>query len=83
MYNDNKNEGLSGHVINEFHYNRLCDLLKDCGGEVVMGNANAHNDKKLEPTIVLNPDRNSPLMRDEIFGPIWPLLTYKTIDEVI
>jgi len=31
----------------------------------------------------VNPDLNSPLMKDEIFGPILPILTYKSIDEAI
>lgn len=32
----------SGKMVNEFHYNRICDLLKDCGGEILHGNGNAH-----------------------------------------
>ena len=83
MFNDNTEEGMSGHVINEFHYNRLCDLFKDHGGEVVMGNSQAHVDRRLQPAIILNPAKDSPLMKDEIFGPIFPLLTYKNIDEAI
>jgi len=37
----------SGQVVNDVHYKRLCDLFKDHGGEVVLGNENAHMDNKL------------------------------------
>ena len=74
---------LRGRVINEKHYERLCSYFKDHGGEVIMGNENAHNDKYLQFSIILNPDKKSALMRDEIFGPILPILTYNNIDEAI
>jgi aldehyde dehydrogenase (NAD+) len=58
-------------------------LLADHKGTVIAGNPNAHLDKKLQPTIILNPSPNSPLMKEEIFGPILPIITFKTIDEAI
>jgi aldehyde dehydrogenase (NAD+) len=70
-------------MINEFHYNRVCELLKTCGGDVVFGNPNATEDKRLTMTVVLNPDLDSELMREEIFGPVFPLITYKTIEEAV
>ena len=73
----------SGKVINEFHYNRICDLLQDHGGEIVIGNKNTANDRDLKPTVVMNPSKDSPLMKGEIFGPILPVFTYKDIGETI
>lgn len=73
----------SGKIINEFHLRRICALLKDHGGDVYHGNAKAHEDLKLQPTIILEPDLKSDLMKDEIFGPIFPVLVYDEIDEVI
>jgi aldehyde dehydrogenase (NAD+) len=58
-------------------------LFKDHEGTVVYGNANAHNDKNLTPSIILNPSPDSPLMQDEIFGPILPIITTASIDEAI
>ena len=52
----------SGKVINSFHYKRLCGLLADHGGEVIYGNANAHNDLKLTLTVVKNPRKDCALM---------------------
>ena len=70
-------------MVNDFHKYRLCDLLKDHGGTVAIGNANAYEDKNLIPTVVMNPLEDSPLMREEIFGPILPIRTYRNIEEVV
>lgn len=40
-------------------------------------------DKWVEPTIVLNPSKDSDMMKNEIFGPILPVVEYKSIDEAI
>ena len=74
-----------GKVINEPSYNRLCDLMDpaDHKGKVIYGNPNAHKDRNLTPTIVLKPSVDSGVMKDEIFGPILPILTFTNIDEVI
>ena len=37
----------------------------------------------MEPTLIIKPDLNSPLMSDEIFGPILPILVYEDLDNVI
>lgn len=65
-----------GRVVNDFHLNRLCDLLKDHGGNVAIGNPRAYEDKNLTPTVIINPDVNSAVMKDEIFGPILPVYTF-------
>ena len=72
-----------GSIINDFHKNRVCDLLKDHQGTVVVGNANAHEDKNIIPTVVVNPNVDSALMKEEVFGPILPIITYADIDEAI
>lgn len=73
----------AGKVVNEMHYKRLCGMLADHGGEVVIGNANAHNDMYLKPTVILNPRKDAGCLSEEIFGPILPVITYKDIDEAI
>lgn len=83
LHKDGKCKDILGHSISNFHYERVCYLLKDHKGTVVIGNSKAHIDKNLEPTVVLNPVVNSPLMTEEIFGPILPVITYKNIDEAI
>ena len=70
-------------MINTFHQERCCKLLADHGGTVIEGNANADIDKNLLPTVILNPSLDSDLMKEEIFGPILPVFTYKNIQEAI
>ena len=58
-------------------------MLGDHGGEVVVGNPNAHKDFYLKPTVILNPKKDSSCMSEEIFGPILPIITYKNLQEAI
>lgn len=48
-----------------------------------MGNASADQDQNLTPTVILNPSPESPLMQDEIFGPILPVINYQKIEDAI
>jgi len=36
--------------------------------------------KYVEPTIILNPSMNSPIMNEEIFGPVLPIVTFSHFD---
>jgi acyl-CoA reductase-like NAD-dependent aldehyde dehydrogenase len=62
FFDEGRNEADMGRVVNDFHKKRLCELLRDHKGNVVIGNANAFNDGNLTPTVILNPQRNTPLM---------------------
>lgn len=55
IHKDGKCKDLLGKAINDFHHERICALLKDHQGTVLIGNANAHIDKNLTPTVILNP----------------------------
>ena len=57
--------------------------MENHGGEVILGNKNAHIDFDLKPTIILNPSKDSKLMKEEIFGPVAVILKFKNIEEVI
>ena len=81
FYQGGKDIRALGKVINDFHNERLCALLADHQGTVMYGNPNAHQDKNLLPTVILNPSPDSPLMQDEIFGPILPVITTKSYEE--
>jgi|LauGreDrversion4_2_1035121.scaffolds.fasta_scaffold1003744_1 acyl-CoA reductase-like NAD-dependent aldehyde dehydrogenase len=55
--------------------------MKGHGGKVVYG-----EDAPIwggNPTVVVNPSMESALMREEIFGPILPVITYNNFNEVI
>lgn len=61
-------------IISENHTNRLVKLLEH--QQIVFGGEFSIQQKFLEPTIVLEPSFDSPLMREEIFGPILPIIGY-------
>ena len=62
-----------GRIVNLRHAERIMGYLGD--GEVVMGGGSDLNKRFIEPTVVLNPALDSPLMVNEIFGPILPIIT--------
>ncbi|OQC11527.1 MAG: Aldehyde dehydrogenase [Tenericutes bacterium ADurb.Bin087] len=65
-------------IVNEKHYLRLKAVLEEVGS-----NNFDEKTQTIKPTIVLNPPLDSELMREEIFGPILPIITYETLDEAI
>jgi aldehyde dehydrogenase (NAD+) len=70
-------------IVNERHLRRLEGLLQDSGGSVVTGGEVDHEERWISPTVVLDPDPSSPLMQDEIFGPILPVVQVDSIDEAV
>lgn len=72
-----------GHVVNDAQVENLCKLMADHQGQVVYGNANAHIDKNLTPTVVLSPSPDSPMMQGEIFGPILPVVPVANMEAAV
>ncbi|MCA1057214.1 aldehyde dehydrogenase [Rossellomorea aquimaris] len=70
-----------GKIVNERHFNRITGYLQD--GEIVTGGRVDHATLKIEPTLMIPKDDKVPVMQDEIFGPIFPILEYQDLDEVI
>jgi len=70
-------------IVNKTHFNRLKKVIETAGGEKVIGGELNEEDRFIPPTVILNPDENSSVLRDEIFGPILPIVPIKSIDEAI
>lgn len=70
-----------GRIINERHAERLAGLL-DSGRAIIGGSAEV-SDRYIAPTVLLDVDPDSPIMQDEIFGPILPILTVADHQEAI
>lgn len=80
MYGDNPIENSDfPHIINDKHYTRLKQLLKE--GHIVIGGRSDDSTRKIEPTVIVDPQMDKPLMNDEIFGPILPVITYTTFSD--
>ena len=69
-----------GHIINVNHFDRLQSLLNQQNIEYG-GKTNAKN-RYIQPTLVEVRDTNNALMEEEIFGPILPILTYQTDEDL-
>lgn len=67
-------------IINNKNLWRLKRFIEN---ENILFGGNIHEDDNyLSPTLVDNPALESPLMREEIFGPVLPILTYKTHEDI-
>ena len=69
------------NIINEDHLERLLGLLE--GQQVIYGGQYDRQNLRLAPTIVDNVSFDNKLMEDEIFGPIFPIITYTNLNETL
>ncbi|UPZ33178.1 aldehyde dehydrogenase family protein [Streptomyces sp. LRE541] len=70
-----------GRIINERHFERLSGLLDS--GRVVVGGATDRATKYIAPTVLADVEPDAPVMREEIFGPVLPIVTVPGLDEAI
>lgn len=63
-------------IINKQHWLRLTKMLENAG--ILHGGESLENDNYIAPTLVEVRNLEDTLMQDEIFGPILPILTYKS-----
>lgn len=72
---------LYGKIISEKHFDKVVGLLEN--QKVLYGGKYNRESLKIEPTVVVDPDLNSNIMTNEIFGPIIPVISYKTNSEAL
>lgn len=70
-------------IVNERHFNRLTTALAATKGTVAVGGGSNAAGLTIQPTVVVDPDLAEPLMTDEIFGPILPIVTVQNLSEAI
>jgi aldehyde dehydrogenase (NAD+) len=70
-----------GRIVNERHFDRLARLL--ASGRTVTGGDSDRAAKYIAPTVLADVDPGSPVMGEEIFGPILPIVTVADLDEAI
>ena len=68
-------------VISAREVSRLAGLIDPA--KVVIGGSSDPDGRYLDPTIVYPVAWDDPMMKDEVFGPVLPILTYKTLDEAL
>jgi aldehyde dehydrogenase (NAD+) len=70
-------------IVNQRHFDRLTASLAATKGDVVIGGGSDSSKISIQPTVVVDPDPAEPLMTDEIFGPILPVVTVQSLDDAI
>ncbi|MGW2254528.1 aldehyde dehydrogenase family protein [Kitasatospora sp. NPDC001660] len=70
-----------GRIVSDRHFDRLTALLGD--GRTVTGGTRDRAARYLAPTVLADVEPTAPVMRDEIFGPILPVLTVPDLDAAI
>ncbi|MBW2488511.1 MAG: aldehyde dehydrogenase family protein, partial [Deltaproteobacteria bacterium] len=68
-------------IINRHHFNRLVALLD--GSRILFGGQSDPEDLYIAPTLIDDPGWEHPIMREEIFGPILPLLPFDDLEKVV
>lgn len=69
-----------GKIINAKHFERVCGLIDSA--KVVHGGKSDASSLKIEPTVMDKVTWNDKVMGEEIFGPVLPVLTFKSEDEI-
>lgn len=77
---DVENSENYSRIINKKHFSRLMKLLEE--DKIIYGGKNNPNSNFIEPTLIDGSNFNSPLMKEEIFGPILPVISYSNKDEL-
>lgn len=75
-------------IVNDRHFERLCELLQDAknqGAEVVTlsSETSSQTPRWIAPTLVLGVLDSMKIMQQEIFGPLLPVMVYDRIEEVL
>ena len=70
-----------GKIVNEKHFDRLCALMET--GTISYGGACEPRTLSIEPTVMVDVSWDDPIMQEEIFGPILPIVSYTSLDDAL
>jgi len=68
-------------IVNERHFHRVSRFLQD--GKIIVGGEKDVKQLKISPTIMDEVTWDDPVMQEEIFGPVLPILSFTNLEEVI
>ncbi len=74
-----------GSIINQSQFNRLNNLLKQAknNGQIIYGGECNEAERRISPTLIKIKNRKDQLMKEELFGPLLPILCINNLDEAI
>ena len=70
-------------IVNDRQFQRLSGYLEATKGTIAVGGTVSEADRRIQPTVILDPDPDEPAMCEEIFGPLLPVITVDDLDEAI
>jgi aldehyde dehydrogenase (NAD+) len=70
-----------GKIINERQFDRIVSYFNN--GNILHGGRSNRDQLFIEPTLMDNLRMDAPVMQDEIFGPLLPILSFNTMDEAL
>lgn len=81
--NDILNNDEYAHMINEHHFDRVCGLIdnRNDGARIALGGGRNRENLRIEPTVITGVNLDDPVMGEEIFGPVLPVITWKEWSE--
>lgn len=68
-------------IINEKHFDRLCGLMQN--QKILFGGQADRDIQKIQLTLLDEPDLDSPVMQEEIFGPLLPVISYHKLEDAL
>lgn len=68
-------------IVNDRHFDRLSALLE--GGRLICGGQTHGRQRKIAPTVLTGVGEDDPVMQEEIFGPILPVLPFRTMEDAL
>jgi aldehyde dehydrogenase (NAD+) len=80
-FTSDKPDGM--RLVNQRQFDRISGYLSGADGKVTVGGACDASKLRIQPAVVVDPDPNGPLMQNEIFGPVLPVITVQNLDEAI
>ncbi len=82
FYGDNPaNSPDFARIVNQKQWDKLASLLTV--GKIITGGSTNREDLYIAPTLITDISLDSPVMKEEIFGPILPILEYESLEEAI
>lgn len=72
-------------MITKHHFDRVCGLIDNHGenARIAVGGGRDSETLRIEPTVMTGVSLDDPVMGEEIFGPVLPLITWHKVDEAI
>jgi aldehyde dehydrogenase (NAD+) len=70
-----------GKIINERQFDRLVKYFAD--GNIVHGGKTDKSKLYIEPTLITNVKMDAPIMKEEIFGPVLPIISFQSMEEAL